>query len=123
MGAILFADHFRVRVSAAVLRPNDELLVVRETRPGHRVAATGVVFIAERRENRWSPPTLEVCFYAELLARDREDPIPGDGVQTTEWLPIGDAEIRRHMPQATLFTFRGRGHYIDTTADSRTCVH
>jgi 8-oxo-dGTP diphosphatase len=136
------ADSYRVRVSAAVLRPNDELLVVRESRlalavvnlpggtpqigetlesavmrevleeTGYEIVPTEIAFVAERRRDRYSSSVLEICFYAEITSSIRRDPIPGDGVQAIEWLPLDHADVRHHMPHASMFAESKRGQYI-----------
>jgi 8-oxo-dGTP diphosphatase len=140
------ADHYRVRVSAAVLRPGDELLVVRESRlavsvlnlpggapqigetldhavarevleeTGYRVNPTEIAFVAERREDRWSTSVLEICFYADIISEVREKPVAHDGVFAAEWLPLDHRDLRKHMPHAGLFSIRKRGRYIGVAA-------
>ena len=140
------ADHYRVRVSAAVLRPGDELLVVRESRlavsvlnlpggapqlgetlenaaarevleeTGYHVNPTEIAFVAERREDRWSEPVLEICFYADLFSELRDKPVAHDGVFAAEWLALDHSEIRRLLPHAELFSARKRGRYIDAAS-------
>lgn len=140
------ADHYRVRVSAAVLRPRDELLVVRETRlavevlnlpggapqigetlehavvrevleeTGYQVVPTEIAFIAERREDRWSTSLLEICFYADIVSDIRQAPVAHDSVYAVEWLALDHRDVRRHMPHAELFSARKRGRYIDAAS-------
>ena len=137
------AEHYRVRVSAAVLRPGDELLVVRESRlaiavvnlpggapqlgetmqeavarevleeTGYQVVPTEIAFVAERRADRWSQSVLEICFYAEIASTIRREPVPGDGVHAIEWLPLDHRDVRHHMPYAGLFLESKRGRYLD----------
>ncbi|MGB6984923.1 MAG: NUDIX hydrolase [Candidatus Aquilonibacter sp.] len=136
-------DRYRVRVAAAVLRPRDELLVVRESRmaitvinlpggapqisetleravarevleeTGYRINPTEIAFVAERRDDRWSASVLEICFYAEIVSEVRESIAHADGVVAAEWLPIDHADVRAHLPHAELFLARKRGRYID----------
>lgn len=144
------ADKYRVRVSAAVLRLRDELLVVRETRlaievlnlpggqpkigesiedavireileeTGYRINPTEIAFVVERRDDRWSDAMIEICFYADIVSDERAQPIERDGVFAIEWLPISHRDIRRHMPHAELFSARKRGRYLK--AESGTTV-
>ncbi|HUA07959.1 MAG TPA: NUDIX hydrolase [Candidatus Acidoferrales bacterium] len=144
------ADHYRVRVSAAVLRPRDELLVVRETRlavevlnlpggapqigetlehavarevleeTGYQINPTEIAFVAERREDRWSTSILEICFYAEIVSDVRISPIAHDSIHAVEWLALDHRDIRKHLPHADLFSARKRGRYI--AAASKTTV-
>ena len=144
------AEHYRVRVSAAVLRCGDELLVVRESRlaitvvnlpggaphidetleqavvrevreeTGYDVLPTEVAFIAERRSDRWSPSVLEICFYATIASPARYEPASGDNVHAVEWLALDHPEVRRHMPHAELLAASKRGRYLDSV--SRTVV-
>ncbi|HEX8805945.1 MAG TPA: NUDIX hydrolase, partial [Candidatus Aquilonibacter sp.] len=144
------ADHYRVRVSAAVLRTRDELLVVRESRraleilnlpggvpklgesieeavvrevleeTGYHINPTEIAFVAERRDDRWSTVTLEICFYAEIVSGDRAKPVEQDAVFAVEWLPLDHREVRSNMPYAELFPSRKRGRYL--RAESRAPV-
>ena len=140
------ADHYRVRVSAAVLRARDELLTVRESRraitvtnlpggspqmgetleeavirevreeTGYDVIPSEIAFVAERRTDRWAPSVLEICFYATLGSTIRYDPEPGDVIHEVEWLPLDHSEVRRHMAYAGLFAERKRGRYVDAAS-------
>ncbi|HTZ55769.1 MAG TPA: NUDIX hydrolase [Candidatus Acidoferrum sp.] len=142
------ADHYRVRVSAAVLRPRDELLVVRESRlavevlnlpggapqigetleravvrevleeTGYDVNPTEIAFVAERREDRWSTSVLEICFYAEIVSDVRASPIAHDSIYAVEWLALDHPDVREHLPHADLFSVRKRGRYIDAASTS-----
>jgi len=138
------ADHCRVRVSAAIVRPGDELLVVRESRlalavinlpggapqisetlecavirevreeTGYHVNPTEIAFVWERRDDRWSTPVLEICFYADIISEARDQPAADDGVFAVEWLPLDHRDVRHHMPYAAFFSTRRRGRYIGT---------
>lgn len=144
------ADHYRVRVSAAVLRPGDELLTVRESRlavpvvnlpggapqidetlqqavirevreeTGYDVVPTEIAFVAERRRDRWSPSVLEICFYAEIASPVRHQPASGDNVHAIEWLPLDHPDVRRHMAHADLFAGSKRGRYLDHASEALT---
>ena len=133
------ADLYRVRVSAAVLRPRDELLVVGESRlavacvnlpggapqigetleravvrevleeTGYRVNPTEIAFVAERRADRWSAAVLEICFYADVASDVPEKLISQDGIHAVEWLPLDHRDIRAFMPHVELFEARKRG--------------
>ncbi len=143
------ADPYRVRVSAAVLRPGDELLVVRESRlalavvnlpggapqlgetletavvrevleeTGYEVFPAEIAFVAERRDDPYSPSVLEICFYARIVSQTRRDPVAGDGVQTAQWLPLDHPDVRRHMPHTSLFAMTRRGRYINQATCAR----
>lgn len=135
------SDLYPVRVSAAICR-DGAILVVRESRlavetvnlpggapqigesldrasarevleeTGYQAFPTGIAFVAERRHDRWSAPSLEICFYAEILSTPRRRPASEDGAQVAEWLPIDCAEVMLHLPH-TLFLLTGeRGRYI-----------
>jgi 8-oxo-dGTP diphosphatase len=140
------ADPYRVRVSAAVLRPGDELLVVRESRlalvvvnlpggapqlgetlesavarevleeTGYEVIPAEIAFVAERRSDPYSSSVLEICFYARIASQTPRDPLPGDGVQSVEWLPLDHPDVRRHMPHTSLFAVTKRGRYVNQAA-------
>ncbi|HTU69972.1 MAG TPA: NUDIX hydrolase [Candidatus Baltobacteraceae bacterium] len=144
------AGPYRVRVSAAVLRPGDELLVVRESHmalavvnlpggapqigetleravvrevleeTGYEVVPTEIAFVAEKRSDRYSSSALEVCFYARIASRAQREPVSGDGVQVVEWLPLGHADLRRHLPHTALFAQSKRGRYIDQASRAET---
>jgi len=143
-------DPYRVRVSAAVLRPGDELLVVRESRlalavinlpggtpqlgetleravvrevleeTGYDVAPAEIAFVAERRSDRYSPSVLEICFYARIVSETRRDPAPGDGLQAVEWFPLDHPDVRHHLPHASFFAMTKRGRYIDQSSEAGT---
>ncbi|HTX57446.1 MAG TPA: NUDIX hydrolase [Candidatus Acidoferrales bacterium] len=142
------ADHYRVRVSAAVLRPRDELLLVRESRlavaiinlpggapqigetleravvrevleeTGYQINPTEIAFVAERRKDRWSASFLEICFYAEIVSDERAAPKAHDSIYSVEWLPLDHPDIRSQMPHIELFSTRRRGHYIDAVSET-----
>ena len=143
------AEQYRVRVSAAVLRPGDELLVVRESRlaievvnlpggapqldetleeavarevleeTGYEVIPSEIAFVAERRGDRWSQSVLEICFYAQLVPALRREPVPGDGVRAIEWLPLDHPDVRRHMRHVGLFRESKRGRYVDEASHTK----
>lgn len=143
------ADHYRVRVSAAVLRAGDELLTVRESRraitvtnlpggvpkldetleeavirevreeTGYDVIPTEIAFVAERRLDRWTQSVLEICFYARLLSSERHELMHSDNVHSAEWLALDHLDVRRHMPFAELFAESKRGRYMDMASKVR----
>ncbi len=147
------ADPYRVRVSAAVLRPGDELLVVRESRlaltvvnlpggapqlgetlesavtrevleeTGYEVVPAEIAFVAERRSDPYSSSVLEICFYARIVSQTPREPLPGDGMQAVEWLPLDDPEVRQHMPHTSLFAATRRGRYINQAAAAARARH
>ena len=135
------SDLYPVRVSAAICR-DAALLVVRESRlgvetvnlpggapqigepldraaasevleeTGYHARATEIAFVAERCHDRWSAPSLEICFYAEVLPAPRRRPSSEDGEQVVEWLPIDRAEVVMHLPRAIFLLTGERGRYI-----------
>ena len=143
------ADTYRVRVSAAILRAPGELLVVREkklARPvvnlpggapqlgetlqnavirevreetGYDVLTTEVAFIAERRSERWDASTLEICFYAEIVAPITHPPSHTDEVYAVDWLRLDHPDLRHHLPHTKLFEASKRGRYIDHTPHAK----
>ncbi len=142
------AEKYRVRVSAAVIRPGDELLVVRESRraiavvnlpggsphidetlqqavarevleeTGYEVIPTEIAFVAERRSDRWDSSVLEICFYAQLASQVSKAPMSGDGEQIVEWLPLDHPDVRGR-PYSTVFRARRRGRFVDEALRAR----
>lgn len=84
--------------------------VLEET--GYHVFPTDVAFAAERRHDRWSAPSLEICFYAELLSAVRHQPVSNDGAQVAEWLPMDSAEVTMHLPHTLFLSTGARGRFI-----------
>jgi ADP-ribose pyrophosphatase YjhB (NUDIX family) len=142
------ADTYAVRVCAAILRPGDEILVVRESRRGTRyvdlpggtpewdetleravirevreetgydVVPAEIAFVAERRTERWGESTLEICFYAAVAAVAPRPPRIGENILGVEWLSVRDATLLRDIPHAALFSSSRRGRYIDRASPS-----
>jgi 8-oxo-dGTP diphosphatase len=142
-------DIYRVRVSAAILRAPGELLVVRESRralavvnlpggapqlgetledavirevreeTGYDVVSTEIAFVAERRSDRWDNPTLEICFYAEIITPVTHPPSHQDGIFAVDWLSLEHSDVRKHLPHASLFETSRRGRYIDQTPHAK----
>ncbi len=84
--------------------------VLEET--GYHARANGIAFLAERRHDRWSAPSLEICFYAEVLPAPRHRPSSEDGEQVVEWLSIDRAGVVMHLPRAIFLLTGERGRYI-----------
>ncbi|HTU83529.1 MAG TPA: NUDIX hydrolase [Candidatus Acidoferrales bacterium] len=143
------ADAYRVRVSAAVLRTPGEVLVVRESKralavvnlpggapqlgetlehavvrevreeTGYDIVTSEIAFVMERRSRRWEDSTLEICFYAQIVAPTGCAPTSHDEVLTVDWLPFEHPDVLRHLPHARLFESSKRGRYVDRTSRSR----
>jgi 8-oxo-dGTP diphosphatase len=137
------ADEYRVRVSAAILRPGDEILVVSESRrgmqcvnlpggapetgetleeavireireeTGYEVTPTEIAYVAEQRVERWAESTLEVCFYAQVVTSGQRPLRTGENILSVEWRSIHDELLLRDVPHAAMFSSRKRGRYID----------
>lgn len=137
------ADQYSVRVCAAILRPGDEILVVRESRrgmprvdlpggspemdetleravirevreeTGYEVVATEIAFIAETRAERWADSTLEICFYAQVVKEGERVIRGGEPILSVEWVSVNDPRLLRDVPHASIFASSKRGRYID----------
>ncbi|MFY9739885.1 MAG: NUDIX hydrolase [Candidatus Cybelea sp.] len=142
------ADQYGVRVCAAILRPGDEILVVRESRrgalfvnlpggtpeldetleraivrevseeTGYDVVPTEIAFVAERRAERFGASTLEICFYATVAAALQRPQRAGENILSIEWLSIHDRALLRDIPHAALLGSNKRGRYIDESSPS-----
>jgi len=84
--------------------------VLEET--GYHAFPTEIAFVAETRHDRWSAPSLEICFYASILSAPRRRPASEDGAQVAEWMPIDRAEVVMHLPHALFLLTGERGRYI-----------
>ncbi len=141
------ADEYRVRVCAAISRPGDEILVVRESRrgmtrfnlpggapqleetlaravvrevreeTGYEVVPTEIAFVAERRAERWEESVLEICFYAALVDAAQRTAHAGE-ILGVEWVSVYDDRLLRDVPYADLFASSKRGRYIDEVCES-----
>jgi 8-oxo-dGTP diphosphatase len=135
-------NHYTVQVSAAILRPGDQLLVVRELdraierinlpggmahddeslqlalvrevfeETGFRTTPTEIAFVAERANERWPYPTLEICFYAQIQGRSEPPDRSGEQILSVEWLSLDDPQLLRFIPQAADFRSSKRGRYL-----------
>jgi 8-oxo-dGTP diphosphatase len=142
------ADQYAVRVCAAILRPGDEILVVRESRrgalfvnlpggapeldetleraivrevseeTGYDIVPTEIAFVAERRAERFGESTLEICFYATVTAVTQAPQRAGENILSIEWLSIHDRTLLRDVPHAALLGSNRRGRYIDEASSS-----
>jgi 8-oxo-dGTP diphosphatase len=134
---------YAVQVSAAILRPGNELLVVRELdralerinlpggmahfneslqqalvrevfeETGFQAVPTEIAFVSEGANERWPYPTLEICFYAQIKQRSEPPDRPGENILTVEWLSLDNPHLLRSIPQAADFRSNKRGRYID----------
>jgi 8-oxo-dGTP diphosphatase len=142
------ADQYQVRVCAAILRPGDEILVVRESRrgvthvnlpggapqleetlaravvrevreeTGYDVVPTEIAFVAERRAERWGESTLEVCFYAQVVNAVERHERVGENILGVEWLSVHNELLLRDVPYSDLFASSKRGRYVDEVCES-----
>lgn len=136
-------NQYAIHVSAAILRPGNELLVVRELdrglehinlpggvphfneslqqalvrevfeETGFQTIPTEIAFVAEGRNERWPDPTLEICFYAQIERQSEPPDRTGEQILSVEWLSLDDPLLFRSIPQATDFRSSKRGRYID----------
>lgn len=136
---------YAVQVSAAILRPGNELLVVRELdraierinlpggmahhseslqqalerevfeETGFQTIPSEIAFVAEVPSERWPYPTLEICFYAQIEGRSEPPDRSGEQILSVEWLSLDDPQLLRFIPQAADLRSSRRGRYIDRT--------
>jgi ADP-ribose pyrophosphatase YjhB (NUDIX family) len=139
-------NQYAIRVSAAILRPGNELLVVRQLdrglervnlpggiphfnetlqqalvrevweETGLRAVPTEIAFVAEGPNERWPAPTLEICFYAQIERRTDPPDRTGEQIVSVEWLTLDDPELLRFIPHVGEFRSSKRGRYVDQTA-------
>lgn len=139
-------NQYIVRVSAAVLRPGDELLVVRQLdralerinlpggmahfnetlkqalvrevreETGFETIPTEIAFVVEGYNERWPNPALEICFYAEIERRTEPPDRTGEHIVSVEWLKLDDPQLLRFIPHAAYLRSSKRGRYVDQTA-------
>jgi 8-oxo-dGTP diphosphatase len=137
------SDEYRVRVCAAILRPGDEILVIRESRrgvqyvnlpggapetgetleeavireireeTGYEVTPTEIAFVAEQSAERWAESTLEICFYAQVVTAGQRPDRTGENILSVEWRSVHDELLARDVPHAGIFASHKRGRYID----------
>lgn len=143
------ADQYRVRVCAAILRPGDEILLVRESRhgiphmnlpggspefeetlehavirevreeTGRDVVPTEIAFVAEHRAERWGESTLEICFYGQVVSSAEQPVRTGENILGIEWVSIYDSTFLRDVPHAAIFASSKRGRYFFATSSPR----
>lgn len=139
-------NQYAVRVSAAVLRPQGEVLVVRQLdralerinlpggmahfneslkqalirevreETGFEAVPTEIAFVAEGHNDRWPYPTLDVCFYAQIERRIEPPDRTGEQIVSVEWLSLEDPALLRFIPHAACLRSSKHGRYIDQTA-------
>jgi len=144
------ADQYAVRVCAAILRPGDEILVVRESRrgapqvnlpggapemdetleravirevreeTGYDVVPTEIAFVAESRAERWADSALEICFYASVVRVGERVTRHGEPILGVAWVSVNDPLLLRDAPHASCFASSKRGRYIDEASGPRT---
>lgn len=144
------ADEYRVRVCAAILRPGDEILVIRESRrgapyvdlpggspemdetleralirevreeTGYEVVPKEIAFVAERRAERWAESTLEICFYVQIVASIQRSARPGENILSVEWVSVHDDDLLRDVPHSGIFASSKLGRYIDEASVAST---
>jgi ADP-ribose pyrophosphatase YjhB (NUDIX family) len=152
LGRGVFLNQYTVRVSAAVLRPGDEILVVRQLdrglerinlpggmahfneslkqalvrevceETGFEVIPTEIAFVAEGCSERWPYPTLELCFYAQIERQTEPPDRTGEQIVRVEWLSLHDPQLLRFIPHAAYFASSKRGRYVDATGRGRAGV-
>ncbi len=139
-------NQYVVRISAAILRPGDEVLVVRQLdrglerinlpggmahfneslkealvrevreETGFEVVPTEIAFVAEGYNDRWPDPTLEICFYATAVRQIEPPDRMGEQILSVEWVALDDPRLLRSAPQAENFRISKRGLYVDQTS-------
>ncbi len=140
-----FLNQYIVRVSAAIIRAGDEILVVRQLdrglerinlpgglahfneslrealvrevceETGFEVIPTEVAFVYEGDSERWPTPTLDVC-YAQIDRQTAPPDPTGGQIVGVEWLSLHDPQLLRFISHAAHFTSSKRGQYVDATA-------
>jgi 8-oxo-dGTP pyrophosphatase MutT (NUDIX family) len=146
LGRSHYLNQYAIHVSAAILRPGNELLVVRQLdrglkridlpggvphfnetlqralvrevweETGFRTVPTEIAFVAEGQSERWPDPTLEICFYGQIQARTDPPDRTGEHILSVEWLALDDPELLRFIPHVAEFRSSKRGRYVDLTA-------
>lgn len=135
-------NQYAIHVSAAILRPGDELLVVRELdrrprayqssgrrpatnrccrrscakfskRPDFQTIPSEIAFVAEGVNERWPDPGLEICFYAQIERQSEPPDRTGEQILSVEWMSLDDPQLFRAIPQVVDFRSSKRGRYID----------
>lgn len=134
---------YRVRVCAAVRRVHDEILVVRESRlgeqswnlpggsaafgeslehalirevreeTGYDIVPTEIAYVLEERSERWTEPSLEICFYAEIIGRVEAAGPLGEQIRAVEWRSLGDEGVLPALRYAKVFLASRKGRYIN----------
>jgi len=142
-------NHYLVRVSAAILRPRDEVLALRQLDRGlERIALPGgtadlnesleealvrevreetgcevlpsdIACVAEGYNDRWSQPTLDVCFYARMQGRVQAPERLGEYIVGIEWMALDDPSLLTFVPHVAGFKCSRRGRYVDETGAFR----
>lgn len=143
-------DQYTVRVCAAVLRPGNELLIVRESRrglerlslpggipnfnesleravvrevreeTGYDVVPSEIAYLVESNDGLGSDLQLEICFYAQIEGQSVRPDRPGEQILSVEWRSIYDRRLLECLPHATIFASSKRGRYVDRTT-SQSC--
>ena len=141
-----FLNQYIVRVSAAIIRAGDEILVVRQLdrglerinlpggmahfneslkqalvrevceETGFEVIPTEIAFVCEGDNERWPNPTLDVCFYAQIDRQTEPPDRTGEQIVGVEWLSLHDPQLLRFISHAAHFTSSKRGLYVNARA-------
>lgn len=131
---------YHMRVCAAVLRPPDQVLIVRERikgqerinlpggvphygetlesavirevyeETGHHIVPLEIMYVAERRLARWDDVQLTVCFYAEVVRPGA--PPPESEVSSVEWMQRSAPQLAAEVPESAYFEKAQRGRYV-----------
>ncbi|MHB8140091.1 MAG: NUDIX hydrolase [Vulcanimicrobiaceae bacterium] len=139
---------YHIRVCAAIRRPGDEILIVRESyhgrersvfpggapeygetlkeavvrevreETGYEILPTEVAYVKEYRIQRWAEATLEICFYAELVSATPGGARHGEYIRSIDWRRIADPELQREMPQVAVFASSRKGQYYEQARSS-----
>lgn len=134
---------YRVRVSAAILRAPGQILMVKQRHLGIErtllpggtpridetledalvreiaeetrleIAPTEIAYVLERRDDRWAEPTLEICFYANVVGESNAEPDPE--ILEIEWVALQDKRLLAHVPDARGLENSSRGRYFDAS--------
>ncbi len=134
---------YRIRVCAAVLRAPGQILTVRQRHLGMEhtklpggmpridetledalvrevaeetrleIVPTEIAYVLERRDDRWAEPTLEICFYANVVGKSNAKADPE--ILEIEWIELQDERLRALVPDTRGLENSSRGRYFDTS--------
>jgi 8-oxo-dGTP diphosphatase len=139
---------YRIRLSAAILREPDGVLVVRESRYGQEcvnfpgglpqfgetmeqamirevreetgidVVPTDIAFVVERKPERWGRATVELCFYARVIGGAVQTPRVGE-INGIEWRNVDDPVVIALFPARPFAIGISKGKYAVEASDVR----